>query len=213
MDYDRKLHYQVDLATCDGETRGFIWFHLLVVTELAIFSVRAPSLFVFSMPSIYLVLSVGLTLVAGGLIACLVKTLGLHGNNLVYIVLFNLGSFLVVDLLKIKFRQMIGEEPGDIIPSDDLIEPPARTEAQKHVNKGMRYVVHNEAVLDVEDRHHVVEVNSKSSLAGFFDLNTDLTINEGFVNKNAGLRMSMGVTPAMTAPRPTRRTKQVSSPV
>ena len=103
---------------------------------------------------------------------------------------------------------------GDIIPNDDLIEPPARTEAQKQVNKGMRYVVHNEAVLDVKDRHHVVEIKPKSSLAGFFDLNTDLAINEGFVNKNPGLRMShqMGVTPMPSGPRP-GRTKQVSSPV
>jgi len=210
MNYDSDLKYDLDLAECNGEARGFIWMQLLVVTELAIFSVRAPGFCLFSMPSPYLLISVLLTLVAGGLIVCLADTFGLHGSNLGYIALFNLGSFLVVDLLKIKFREMIGEAPGDIIASDDLIEPPARTDAQKNIDKGMRYVVHNESVLDTVDRRHVVEVRSRSSLAGFFDLGTDININNGFVNK-AGMRASLAVTPARVGP--SKRSKQVSSPV
>ena len=85
MNYSPRLEYQIDLYACDGETRAFIWFHLLVVTELAIFSVRAPGFFLFSWPSPLLMLSVGLTIVVGGLIACLVESLGLHGANLGYI--------------------------------------------------------------------------------------------------------------------------------
>ncbi|KAL7541478.1 hypothetical protein ACHAXR_010955 [Thalassiosira sp. AJA248-18] len=180
-----------DLAVCDGETKGFIWFHLLVVTEMAIFSVRAPGFFLFSMPSPYLMLSVLLTIVAGGLIACNVESIGLHSTNLGYIGIFNLASFLVIDLLKVKFREMIGEEPGDVIASDHLILPTASTEKQKNVNKSLRYVVHNESVLDAKDREHLVEVKERISLGGFFGLGTDLNPNEGFVNKKAGLRRSL----------------------
>eukprot|EP00579_Thalassiosira_antarctica_P028710 CAMPEP_0202013878 /NCGR_PEP_ID=MMETSP0905-20130828/27516_1 /ASSEMBLY_ACC=CAM_ASM_000554 /TAXON_ID=420261 /ORGANISM="Thalassiosira antarctica, Strain CCMP982" /LENGTH=961 /DNA_ID=CAMNT_0048573587 /DNA_START=185 /DNA_END=3070 /DNA_ORIENTATION=+ len=213
MDYDRKLQYDIDLEQCSNETQGFIWFHLLLVTELMIFSVRAPGFFIFSMPSIYLVLSVFLTLVAGGLIACLANQLGLHGSNLGYIVVFNVGSFIVVDFLKIKFREMIGEEPGDIITSDELIEPPARTEAEKNVEKGMRYVVHQDAVVDPEDYGRVVEVRKRTPMVDFFDLGTSMNLNDGFVNKRAGHRTSlmMGNT-AMVSSRPRRR-KQMSSPL
>lgn len=199
MDYDKSLLHQVDLATCDGETTGFIWMQLLVVTELAIFSVRAPGFFLFSMPSVYLIISVVVTLVLGGVIACLLPSLGLHILNLGYIAIFNIAAFVVVDLLKIKVRELIGEAPGEIIQSDELIQPPVRTEAQKHLKKSLRYVVHNENVLDVDDRHHVVEVENRtwrSTLAGCFDLGTNLTLNGGFVNKMSGFR-------ALASPRHT----------
>jgi len=84
------------------------------------------------------------------------------------------------------------KRPVKIIPSDELIQPPVRTEAQKNVNKSLRYVVHNENVLDKDDRHHAIEVESrtwKTSLAGLFDLGTNLTLNGGFVNHFAGLRV------------------------
>lgn len=212
MDYAPNLNYQIDLDECNGETRGFIWMQLLFVTEMMIFSVRAPGFFIFSMPSIYLIISVGLTIVVGALIACLVNTFGLHGANLGYIALFNLGSFIIVDLLKIQFRKMIGEAPGDIITSDELIEPPARTETQKQVNKGMRQHAQRDAVLDIEDRDRVYEVRDRGGFGSFFGLGTDLNLNGGFINKNAGLRTSLGVR-SMNVTGPSGRTKQVSSPL
>lgn len=209
IDYDPMLKYDVSLSECNGETKGFIWFHLLTVTELAIFSVRAPGFFLFSLPSVYLIISIILTLVGGGLIATLVPSLGLHGNNLGYILLFNVASFIVVDIMKIHFRKMIGEAPGEVITSDDLIEPAVRTDAEKTIEKGMRYNVHRESILDVEDRQRVVEVRKRDSLAGFFDLKADISINGGFINKGAAMRTSMvGVHPVSGQ----RRTKQVSSP-
>ena len=215
MNYNRNLEYDLDLyggpdgQKCDGETKGFMWFHLLMVTELMIFSVRAPGFFIKSMPSIWLILSVFLTLVLGALLATLLNRFGLHGANLGYIIAFNIGSFIIVDLLKIRFREMVGESPGDIIESDDLIEPPARTEVQKQVEKGMREVVQKECVQAPEDRDRVVEVNERGSMRAFFGLNTDLNLNGGFVNQNQGLRTSMAVRPMQGNHR---RTKQVSSP-
>lgn len=215
MNYDRNLEYDLDLygtdgQSCNGETKGFMWFHLLMVTELMIFSVRAPGFFIKSMPSVWLILSVFLTLVLGALLATLLPNLGLHGANLGYIIAFNVGSFIVVDLLKIRFRAMVGESPGDIIESDDLIEPPAdRTEVQKQVQKGMREVVQKECVQAPEDRDRVVEINERGSMRAFFGLNTDLNLNGGFVNQNQGLRTSMAVRPMQGNHR---RTKQVSSP-
>lgn len=65
MDYNKHLKYPIDLATCPGEAKGFIWFHLIVVTEMMIFSVRAPSIFCLSAPSVYLMASVFLTCLVG----------------------------------------------------------------------------------------------------------------------------------------------------
>merc|ERR1712216_26079 len=146
----------------------------------------------------------------GGLFATLYPSYGLHGDNLGWILLFNVASFLVVDIIKIGFRKMIGEEPGDIIESDDLIEPPVRTDAEKTIKKGLRYNVHRESVLDVADRQRVVEVKERDAFEGFFDLGTDITINGGFVNKGAAMRTSIvGVHPVTGR---TRRIKQASSP-
>mmetsp|Transcript_9006 Transcript_9006/g.19166 ORF Transcript_9006/g.19166 Transcript_9006/m.19166 type:complete len:969 (+) Transcript_9006:380-3286(+) len=186
MDYDQNLNEPLDLESCSGETRAFIWLHLIFVTELMIFSVRAPSFFIFSRPSIYLVLSVLLTLIVGGLIAAFVADLSLSGQNLGYIALFNVASFIVVDLIKIEFRKVIGQEEGEVIENDELFEPAPLSETQKSVRKGLRYAVHSVSIMPPEDRHHVVEIRkrSKSSMAGFFDLGTDLAMNGGFVRKN-----------------------------
>jgi hypothetical protein len=85
--------------------------------------------------------------------------------------------------MKLKFRQIIGDSPGEIIPTDELIQPIARTDAQKLLKKGIRYSVHNESVMNVEDRTHVVEVVDAGMFPDFFDIGTDLQINGGFVNK------------------------------
>lgn len=45
LDHASNMKHPISLQYCDGETRGFIWFHLVLVTELMIFSVRAPSFF------------------------------------------------------------------------------------------------------------------------------------------------------------------------
>lgn len=85
--------------------------------------------------------------------------------------------------MKLKFCQVIGDSPGEIIPTDELIQPIVRTGAQKLLKKGMHYSVHNESVINVEDRTHVVKVVDAVMLPGFFDIGTDLQINGGLVNK------------------------------
>merc|ERR1711862_735503 len=164
-----------------------------------------------SLPSIYLIVSVFLTIVVGALIVTLFDTFSLHGSNLGYIFAFNAGSLIFVDLLKIQFRKMIGEEPGETIDSDDLIDAKPRTEAQKTVEKDMRNMVAKESVLNAEDRDHVVEVRQKqgSTLAAFFDVGENYDINGGFVNKKYLVEIPQSEAGAFPL---TRRTKQVSSP-
>jgi hypothetical protein len=181
MDYDPMLGENINLITCRDPTQGFLWFHLLLVTELMIFSVRAPGYFVTSMPSPYLLGSILITLLAGGLIACLALKMALMDVG--WIVLFNVASFILVDIVKVEFRKLIGENPGDIIATDDLLEPPVRTEAQKTLKKNVRYSVHRESILNVEDRNHVILVASTSLLPGIFDFGGELQINGGFVGK------------------------------
>lgn len=52
------LEAGINLEMCPEETRTFVWMQLVLVTELAIFSVRAPSFFWMSVPSIWLLVSV-----------------------------------------------------------------------------------------------------------------------------------------------------------
>jgi H+-transporting ATPase len=211
MDYSTNDKYTIDLYNCNGEARGFIWFHLVMVTELMIFSVRAPGfVFLSSPPSMYLVVSVFLTLILGGLLACLLPTFGLHGANLGFIILFNVGSFILVDLLKIQFRKMIGEEPGDVIANDELLTPKTRTETQKTVEKGERYRTHRKSIMGESDRDHVVEVKSKSGLPNFFSLGGDTLMENGYIKPLGSINfMRQKEAPHIRGPH---KTKQVSSP-
>ena len=209
MAYNRDANNSLDLETCNGEARGFIWFHLVMVTELMIFSVRAPRFVLLSPPpSMFLVGSVLLTLVLGGLLAGFIRMWTVPGANIGWIILFNVGSFLLVDLVKILFRKMIGEDPGDVIDNDELLTPKTRTETQKTVEKGERYRTHRASIVAESDRCHCVEVKSKSGLPGFFSLGGDTLMDNGFVGARRGLA---AVAASTTAPNPNyggRRTKQ-----
>lgn len=207
MDYDKNLFQDISLSVCSDETQAFIWLQLVFCTELMIFSVRAPGFFLFSMPSWKLVVSVIGTCAIGIIIAMFSNDLKLSGQNVGWVVLFNVVSLIVVDIVKVQFRYLIHEEAGETIDTDELRKAPQRTETEKKVNKDMRYVVHNESIVPKEDRKHVVEVRRKrarSSLAGFFDVGTDYILNDGFIQKPA-FQSSM-------TPIPEGRVKQMSSP-
>jgi len=207
MNYDQHLDRPIDLNNCSGEAKGFIWFHLVMVTELMIFSVRAPGFVLVSPPpSIYLLVSVFLTIILGGLLAGLLPMWTVAGSNIGWIILFNVSSFLVVDVMKLQFRKMIGEEPGDVIASDELIQPKKRTDAQKTVAKGERYRTHRASVVSLEDREHVVLIKSKSVLPSFFSLGGETLMDNGITDLR---RISLAAPSGGVVPR---RTKQASSP-
>ena len=212
MAHDRNEKYAIDLygtngQGCSGEARGFIWFHLVMVTELMIFSVRAPRFVLLSPPpSMYLVGSVFTTLLFGGLLAGLLGMWTVPGADIGWIILFNVGAFLVVDLMKIQFRKMIGEEPGDVIANDELLTPKTRTETEKTLKKGERYRTHRESIVSPADRSHVVMVKSKSALPALFSLGGESMMNNGYVSDRKGV---VGLAASSSAPH---RTKQVSSP-
>jgi hypothetical protein len=62
---------EIDLTLCNEETKGFVWMHLVLVSELAIFSVRAPSYFWSSIPSVWPFL--GLSLLPALVVALLLS--------------------------------------------------------------------------------------------------------------------------------------------
>jgi H+-transporting ATPase len=217
MNHAEGLEDPIELdSNCSAETRGFIWFHLVLVTELMIFSVRAPIFFLLSRPSIHLNVSVIGTCIGSAFIA--VYASELSGFNLLWIILFNLGTLVLADVGKLWFRRLINDEPGDNIESDALLEVPPieTTETEKHMAKKMRYVVHNQSILPPEDRQHVVQIRRKATtgLAGFFtDLRTT-TISEGYIDKRiilaTGATSMRGVAPP--AGKRIGRYKQASMP-
>jgi len=152
----------VDFTRCasgeDYQTGGFIWIYLVLVTEFAIFSVRAPSFFFLSMPNIWLLLSV-LTTCIGCTIYVVFGRNQVSGWSVLWIWLYNIACFILVDVGKIWFRRVIGDAPGEIIVSDDLIEVKTKNEVEKHEEKKQRYEIHKESVMDASDlEHHQVEV-------------------------------------------------------
>lgn len=201
------LDQNVDLRDCDDATRGFVWMHLCLVTELAIFSVRAPSHFWMSLPSIWLVGSVLATCIGCSLIA--VFATSLSGLNLLWIWLFNIGSFIVVDFGKIQFRILIGDEPGEIIESDELVSVvEKKTEVEKFQAKQKRYSVHRDSAMDPTELEHRVRVRSQSSMS-LFEMRDSLT--EGIRFAQPGARLRYAAAGQDSAPV-SRRMKTVSAP-
>ena len=161
------------LKMCTRETRGFIWFYLILATEFMIFSARTGS-------------SVLGTAVIGSLIASL--SYGVTGANVGWVWLMNVVAFVAVDAAKVLFKsEIIHDAPGPIIVGDGLIEAEEeRTDAKMYMEKKKRYGIHIESVLAPEDRYHNVEVveTKKSCFAQIFGgLRTLHVSNYGFIRK------------------------------
>jgi H+-transporting ATPase len=196
------LTSNIDFEACgsgsgDPKTSGFIWLHLVIVTELAIFSVRAPSFFFLSMPNAMLIISVFVTCIGASIYA--VFGAGITGMAVLWIWVFNIVSFVCVDAGKIYFRRIIGDAPGEIIVSDELIEVEKKNEVEIHQEKKERYNVHRESIMDPADFDRpVVEVG------GLFNVRN---YDSGIKHAQPGARMA-----PMSGSTATRRYKTVSAP-
>jgi hypothetical protein len=186
LDHDQSLENPISLEReCDSETRGFIWLYLVLVTEFMIFSSRAPKYFFQSMPSLILTASVLLTCVGGTLIA--VYGSDLSWLNVSWIWLYNFGAFIIVDLVKVSFRELINDSPGEIITSDELVEvDTTKTETKKYMEKSVRYAVHRQSQMAPADLTHTVEIiDYKPGMANAFARNfselRNVGISDGFI--------------------------------
>lgn len=151
------LQQPLDLTNnCNISTRGFIWLHLCLVTEFAIFSVRAPSFFFLSMPSPILIGSVLISCAGATIVAVLYNQL--PGDAVAWIWVFNIIVFVIIDLIKVPFREVIDDTPGDVIASDELIKAKPQTETEKHMEKGLRNIVHRRSTQPVAEMEHQVEI-------------------------------------------------------
>ena len=181
VNHDRRNN--INLNMCNTEAQVFVWYYLVLVTELLIFSVRAPSFFLKSRPSIYLIASVLGTCVIGALIACL--GFGLSTDMMGYTTFMNLGMLLVVDALKILFCRFINDEPGEVIDSDELIQQLEHTDCDRGIQKKLRYIVHDKSKLEVEETSHqiVVREKTRSNIEDFFFGNSSI-LGDGLVRQD-----------------------------
>ena len=180
FNYTNSLPNEISINTCSNETQGFIWFHLVLVTELSIFSVRAPSHWFLSMPSPYLVASILVTCIGSACIA--VFALGLHADNMGIIIAYNFGLFAVADVLKLWFRKLINEMPGEVIEGDELIQPDeSESESSRHLRKAERYQVHKQAYLNPSELEHTVQVVQEGFVAKIFS--SQSAMETGFVSR------------------------------
>lgn len=181
-EYGRHPNNEISLQKCNGPTTGFVWFHLVVTTELAIFSVRAPSFLLFSVPALALVASVSLTIIVAAIIAIFANNL--TPANMGIIIGVNVGILVFVDLLKIWFRKLINDEPGDVIESDDLIPVDAvKTETEKQMEKNMRYRVHKDSIVNDKDRRRNIQIVDRTGCRRFFSDLRFLDISSGYITK------------------------------
>lgn len=185
LDHDQSLANEIRLEReCDAETKGFIWLYLVLVTEFMIFSARAPNYFFQSMPSLVLTASVILTCILGTLIAVFASDLS--WLNVAWIWLFNVGTFMLVDILKVQFRKIIKDTPGEIIATDELVqvELKGKTETKKFMEKNARYSIHRESQMNPADLAHNVEVlDNRNALMRNFSEMRSVDITDGFVQK------------------------------
>jgi len=188
LDYTEALGESFDLSVCNESTRGFIWFHLVLVTELAIFSVRSPSLFFMgNMPSPWLVLSVFITCVIGAVVSVFASSL--PADSMGYVIAFNAVLFTFADSFKIWYRKLIRDAPGDVIETDDLIPLEGgvngKPESVKFLEKEARYMVHRESALPASDLQHQVEIvdNNDGCFSTFFSELRPTSISSGFIRK------------------------------
>jgi H+-transporting ATPase len=184
-----KTSANLNLVTCPKQTQGFIWLHLVLVTELAIFSARAPGLFFRSVPSAALCVSVLGTCVIGTFIARYAEKV--PGSNIGWIWLYNGAALLVVDFLKIYFRELIGDSPGATIDSDEPMEiGDSKTEEKKFEEKKLRYDVHTKSTMPAHEMTHSVEIitNDKNDMIGMFVSQLgelrQIRITDGFIQKH-----------------------------
>jgi hypothetical protein len=186
LDHDQSLENPIALEReCDSETKGFIWLYLVLVTEFMIFSARAPKYFFQSLPSLILTASVLLTCALGTIIA--VYASELSGRNVAWIWVYNFGAFIIVDLVKVSFRDLIKDSPGEIITSDELVEvDKTKTETKKFMEKNVRYAVHRQSQMAPADLAHSVEIiDYKPGMANAFARNfaelRNVGITDGFI--------------------------------
>merc|ERR1711862_760977 len=180
-----------------NSTSAFIWLHLLIATELMIFSARAPGYFWKSRPSLLLIGSVCVFIVAGILIARFAPWFGtgVSGLNILYIIIWNLVVFVIRDLGKVLFRHLIGDGAGEIIASDELIEPTTAKKIdsdddtdvdlmERNMKKKLRYDVHRESVVTENDRKVSYEILDTTTFVGRAKAASNL---DGFVRRRSNL--------------------------
>ena len=194
LQHDQGIKYPISLEReCSEETRGLIWFHLVLVTELMIFSVRAPGFMLKSMPSLALLSSVIGTCIGAAFIAVYASDLSVR--NMGWVLLYNVGALVVVDVCKIFFRKTIHDEPGDVIENDDLLVPTKKSDAAQSMEKKLRYVSHRASLLNPEDREHVIVVRDtkydNGLVSAFFSELRPMDITDGFVNRRHERQISL----------------------
>ena len=151
------------------------------------------------MPSPVLIGSVFLTCVLGTLIAML--AMGLEGLPALWIWLYNVGVFIVIDIFKVVFKKVIRDSPGDTIDSDELVQVgKPKPEAVKHVEKQLRNTVHRGAARSVRNLSHNVEIVEEGSdtfskvFNAFTRLGPETRASDGFIYKPHGVqRTSMAL--------------------
>lgn len=147
-----------DLEDCDIQSRGFIWLYMIIFTELMIFSVRSPSYFWTSMPSLWLIASVFLSCALACALA--VYRNDLNGEDVGYLFAWNIAVFIVIDLGKVCFRNLIGDTPGDTIASDVLL-PPASPKSEETLQQEKETRLALQAHLAPADTEHRVQISGR----------------------------------------------------
>lgn len=199
------------IAQCSVQAQSGVWVQMSIAAELLIFSARAPSYIVTSVPpSLTLFCSVMLGCFIFSLFAAVIPYFGyLHINDIIIIWAYDIICLFVIDIVKVFYLKLTNENTDvlpESLPADEREEeedleadviPPADNDEES--NAGLKRRSSLQSVIDEDDDSRAISVTRR--LSNWSERNgtpsSRKTISESTIMINGGRKMSSnGITVA-----------------
>ena len=199
------------IAQCSVQAQSGVWVQMSIAAELLIFSARAPSYIVTSVPpSLTLFSSVILGCFIFSLFAAVIPYFGyLHINDIIIIWAYDIICLFVIDVVKVFYLKLTNENTDvlpESLPADEREEeedleadviPPADNDEES--NAGLKRKSSLQSVIDEDDDSRAISVTRR--LSNWSERNgtpsSRKTISESTIMINGGRKMSSnGITVA-----------------
>jgi hypothetical protein len=197
------------IAQCSVQAQSGVWVQMSIAAELLIFSARAPSYIITSVPpSLTLFSSVILGCFIFSLFAAVIPYFGyLHINDIIIIWAYDIICLFIIDVVKVFYLKLTNENTNvlpESVPADEKEEdqeadeiPPAHNDEESNAGLKRRSSVHS--MVDEDDESRAISVTRR--LSNWSERNgtpnSRKTISESTIMINGGRKTSSsGITVA-----------------
>lgn len=161
------------IAQCSVQAQAGVWVQMSIAAELLIFSARAPSYIVTSLPpSVTLFSSVIMGCFVISLFAAVIPYFGyLHINDIIIIWAYDIICLFVIDVVKVFYLKFNNENTDvlqETVPADEKEEdqeadeiPPADNDEESNAGLKRRSSVHS--IVDDDDENRSIFVTRRLS--------------------------------------------------